>query len=77
LTQVRHELRRRNYSISTERIYTYWLRQYFYFHQLKHPAVLSGDDVTRFLNHLAVNKRVSASSQSQALNALAFLYKRF
>ncbi|WP_373033823.1 integron integrase [Sulfurovum sp.] len=76
MTQVRHELRRRNYSISTERIYIYWLRQYFYFHQLKHPAGLTGDDVTRFLNHLAVNKRVSASAQSQALNALAFLYKQ-
>ncbi len=32
--------------------------------------------MTCFLNHLTVNKRVSASSQSQALNALVFLYKQ-
>lgn len=31
--------------------------------------------VEAFLNHLAVDRKVSASTQSQALNALVFLYK--
>jgi hypothetical protein len=32
-------------------------------------------EVEAFLNHLAVNRRVSASTQSQALNAIVFLYE--
>jgi len=31
--------------------------------------------MTAFLNHLAVQRRVSASSQNQALGALVFLYR--
>ncbi len=32
-------------------------------------------EVQSFLSYLAVNQRVSASTQNQALNALVFLYK--
>lgn len=35
---------------------------------------MAGPEVAAFLNHLAVQRRVSASTQSQALNALVFLY---
>ena len=31
-------------------------------------------DVEAFLNHLAMNRHVAASTQSQALNAIVFLY---
>jgi len=31
-------------------------------------------EVTAFINHLAVNRKVAASTQSQALNAIVFLY---
>lgn len=36
---------------------------------------MSEPDVRLFLNHLAVDRQVSASTQSQALNALVFLYR--
>jgi len=73
---VSHELRRRHYSPSTERIYVHWIRQYIYFHNLTHPAELNAQHITAFLTHLSVNKHVSASTQSQALNAIIFLYKQ-
>jgi len=76
LTQVRHEIERRNYSTSTERIYIHWMKQYFYYHKLQHPAELATQHIEQFLTHLAVKRKVSASSQSQALNALAFLYRQ-
>lgn len=31
-------------------------------------------EVAAFINHLAVDRRVAASTQSQALNAIVFLY---
>jgi integron integrase len=36
---------------------------------------LGTDDVERFLNDLVIRRRLSASSQNQALNALVFLYR--
>ncbi len=39
------------------------------------PAELGSDDVRRFLTDLADTGRVSASTQSQALSALLFLYR--
>jgi site-specific recombinase XerD len=53
----------------------YWIRQYIYFHQKRHPNDLNASHVEKYLSHLAVNRHVSASTQTQALNALAFLYK--
>lgn len=32
-------------------------------------------EVEAFLNHLAVDRQVAASTQSQALNAIVFLYE--
>jgi site-specific recombinase XerD len=37
---------------------------------------LNADHICAFLNHLATKCHFSASSQSQALNALGFLYKQ-
>jgi integron integrase len=37
---------------------------------------MGADEVRSFLSHIAVRRRVSASTQNQALNALVFLYTR-
>jgi integron integrase len=42
---------------------------------MRHPAELGEPDVTRFLTDLASRGRVSASTQTQALSALLFLYR--
>lgn len=74
LDQVRHALRFRHYSPSTEKSYVGWVRRYVIFHGKQHPSRLDEEDVTRFLSHLALELKVSASTQNQALNALLFLY---
>jgi len=35
---------------------------------------MGGDEVNAFLTHLAVNEKVTASTQNQALSAILFLY---
>lgn len=75
LTQLREEIRRRNYSYRTEKTYVQWIIRYVRFHDLKHPSVLSEIEVVEFLNNLANNKNVAASTQNQALSAIIFLYK--
>lgn len=73
---VRDEIRRRNYSLSTEKRYLEWIKQYIRFHEMKHPNQLEERDVVRFLNHLVQTRNVAASTQNQALCALVFLYKQ-
>lgn len=69
-------MRRKHYSPRTEQSYRYWIKHYIYYHKKQHPAALNGTHITAFLNHLATTRNVSASTQSQALNALIFLYKQ-
>jgi integron integrase len=75
LDRVREALRVRHYSRRTEAASVAWIRRYIFFHGKRHPAELSGPDVTRFLSALAVEKHVAASTQNQALSALLFLYR--
>ncbi len=52
-----------------------WIRRYILFHGKHHPAEMGAPEVTRFLGSLAVEGRVAASTQNQALSALLFLYR--
>ena len=74
LEQVSIVCRRRHFSPRTEEAYRYWIRQFILFHGKQHPLELGGAAVEAYLNHLASVRQVSASTQSQALNALVFLY---
>jgi integrase len=73
LDQVRQTIRRKHYSIRTEEAYVDWIKRYIFFHKKRHPAEMSERE--QFLNHLAVQKEVAASTQNQALSALIFLYR--
>jgi integrase len=72
---VRHAIRTRHYSSRTEEAYVHWIRRYIVFHEKKHPSTLGAADISRFLTWLAIARRVSASTQNQALSAVLFLYK--
>ena len=52
-----------------------WARRYILFHGKRHPSTLGAAQITAFLTALAVQRRVSASTQNQALAALLFLYR--
>jgi integron integrase len=75
LDQVRSRLRTKHYSIRTEDQYVFWIRRFIRFHGLRHPRELGAREVEAFLSDLAVNGRVAASTQNQALSALLFLYR--
>jgi site-specific recombinase XerD len=68
------EIRRRHYSIRTEESYLNWARRFVGFNQGANPAQLGAEHVAAYLNNLALSREVSASTQSQALSALVFLY---
>ncbi len=70
------EIRRRNYSIRTEQAYEQWVCRFSAHFSGRDPRTLGAGEVKRFLEHLAVDGRVAASTQNQALNALVFLYKQ-
>lgn len=76
LDQVRNTIRALHYSRKTEHAYCYWIRFFIRYHRNRHPAKMSSQEVSAFLTFLAVNRRVSASTQNQALNAIVFLYRR-
>jgi len=75
LDRVREAIRMRHYSPRTEQAYVHWIRRYIFFHKVRHPAEMGTREINAFLSHLAVTERVSASTQTQALSALVFLYR--
>jgi len=75
LDQVKREIRRRNYSYSTEKTYRQWVIRYVRFHNLTHPRELGSHDIVQYLNYLANECNLAASTQNQALSALVFLYE--
>jgi integrase len=76
LDQVREVIRTNQFTYSTEKTYISWIYRFIVFHDKKHPGEMGEKEVADFLTYLAVQKRVSASTQNQALNALVFLYKK-
>ena len=75
LDQVRAKIRLKHYSIRTEQTYVDWVKRFVIFHGKRHPAEMGAMEVEAFLTHLAVEGRVSASTQNQAKSALLFLYR--
>ena len=75
LDRVRERIRVKHYSIRTEKQYVQWIKRFILYHDKRHPQEMGMAEVEAFLTHLAVEGKVSASTQNQALSALLFLYK--
>jgi integron integrase len=75
LDHVRERIRVKHYSLRTEQSYIGWIRRFIVFHGKRHPRDMSAPEVETFLSRLAVDRRISASTQNQALAALLFLYR--
>ena len=74
LDQVRALIRMKHYSIRTEEAYLSWIKRFILFHDKRHPKDMGQKEIEAFLTHLAVNRKVAASTQNQAFNAILFLY---
>ena len=76
LRGVTTEIRARHYSYRTEQTYLDWVRRFIAFHGYRDPSQLEvASAVKAYLDYLAIEREVSASTQNQALNALVFLYR--
>jgi integron integrase len=73
--RIHAQLRAGRYSHLTEKAYVAWIRRFIAHHGRRHPAELGPEHIETFLTHLAVGRKVAASTQNQALNALLFLYR--
>jgi integron integrase len=75
MDDVVRKLRVGHYSIRTERAYEGWIRRFIIANGRRHPRELGAAHVEAFLTRLAVEGRVAASTQNQALSAVLFLYR--
>ena len=76
LDRLRHACRVRHYSIRTEDCYHDWAKRFILFHGKRHPQEMGAAEIAAFPTHPAVDGRVAAGTQNQALCALLSLYEQ-
>jgi len=75
LRRTRDLLRVKRRSMETERSYLGWIGRFLEYTGKREPSLLTAADVRTYLTHLAVERRVAYSTQTQCFNALVFLYR--
>ena len=70
-----NRMRLRHYAYNTEKTYREWIRRFIQYTRQNSPLNVTTEHVKRFLTYLAVERKVSSSTQNQAFNALLFLYR--
>jgi len=73
---LRRAVRVSHYSIRTEQTYIEHVRRFLLFTGPVSAEELGEKQVQRYLEYLALTRRVAASSQNQAFSALLFFFKR-
>ena len=72
---MRNKMRMMHRALQTERSYIAWVQKYISFIAGLPDDLSSEEKFERYMTHLAVNGRVSASTQNQAFNAVLFMYR--
>lgn len=75
LQLVREACEARQFSPRTYEAYSGWIKQFVKHYGLRHPSEMGTKEVTDFLSHLAIDRKVSPATQNQAASALLFLYR--
>jgi integron integrase len=73
--KLRSEIRKHHYSLRTEQTYEHWLQRFLGYCRKMGITVPREPEVKAYLDYLVESRQVSASTQSQALNALVFFFK--
>lgn len=74
---LREKIRLKHYALATEKAYIGWAKSFIAWHngRLVEGSALSGaQEVEAYLTWLANQRKVSASTQNVAMNALVFMY---
>jgi hypothetical protein len=77
LDSLRDFIRLKHYAYTTQKSYIYWVKQFILFHDKRHPEEMGAKEIEQFLSHLAVERKIAASTQNVAFNAIIFMYKNF
>lgn len=79
LDQLQEQIRYLHYSLNTEKAYLDWVRFFVRWHgrngEMRHTRDMGAAEVDAFLNMLANERKVSASTHNQALSVILFLYR--
>lgn len=75
LENIRHLLRMKHYSIHTEKSYLLWIKRFIIFNQKRHAKDMGEEEISNYMSYLAVDRRVTSSTQNLALCAIVFMYK--
>ena len=73
--KLKNEITLRHYSPKTLRSYSGWVSRFQDYARSKDTKLLTSNDVKDYVTYLAVKRKVSASSQNQAFNALLFFFR--
>jgi integron integrase len=76
IDRLRREIRLAHYSWRTEQSYTEAVTRFLRYFPSAVPAEMTDAHVKSYLEHLAVERNVSASTQNQAFSAILFLFRR-
>ena len=75
LDEVRESLRSQRYAHRTEQSYLEWVRRFLLFVRPAQRSNLDRQSLEDYLNYLSLERRVAASTQNQALNAILFVFR--
>ena len=75
LESIRHIIRTMHYSIQTEKTYLLWIKNFILFNHKRHPKDMGEEEVSNYLTYLAVDRKVTSSTQNLALCSIVFMYK--
>ncbi len=74
LERMEREVRIRHYSSKTLKTYVHWIRGFAQFLSYRDPSGLKAGEAKSYLEYLAIERGIAASTQNQAFNALLFLF---
>ena len=77
IDKLREKIRLKHYAFATEKAYVGWAKSFIAWHNSRvadGSALVGASEVEAYLTWLANQRKVSASTQNVALNALVFLY---
>jgi site-specific recombinase XerD len=76
LEAMRKKLKLKNYSESTLKTYTEQFKLFLQFFPESYPDDLGEQEIEHYLMHLIENRKLSVSTQNQAINAIKFYYEK-
>ncbi|CAD7845494.1 MAG: Integron integrase IntIPac [Olavius algarvensis Delta 4 endosymbiont] len=74
-SDMRKMMRLKHLALRTEQAYLGWVRRFYLFVNGDTPESLNAGHVKNFMTHLAVERKVSATTQNQGFSALLFLFR--